>query len=90
MTQIKHCLSYTVDSEAVPNSAKPTSYVCPLVINSTEGLQVKEILFRKIPQSPCEGETQVGQPASLSPRARGSVYKGEWLLDPVCEAQLSH
>lgn len=56
-------VSYTVDMEALPSSAKHTSYICgglQLLKDSRYKASATEILSRKIPQRPCENELQGG------------------------------
>lgn len=68
--------SYTVDSEALPNSAKPAGHVLWLsaaLKGSKWKRTITEIFFRRIPQRPCENESQDG-PASLPQLQAQGLY----------------
>lgn len=65
--------AYTVDSEALPHSAKPASHVLWLsaALKGSKWMRsITEIFFRRIPQRPCEDESRGGEPASL-PQLQG-------------------
>ena len=77
--------SYTVDSEALPHSAKPVSHILWLsaALKGSKCMRsITDIFFRRIPQRPCEDESR-GGPASLPQLQAQGLYtklKGCWIL----------